>query len=350
MRENKNNNDDKFGTQLKRCNSLVTGNPTVDMSKAHELDTIEDITGLHNMARKAMIDKEKAKAVLSKREKIAVLIQLPPKVQDLIKNPHGKPNCNQSFKTEAAFRHTFFHLFDSGFLDDKDVATFRKAGTVVAKFLDLRDDYMHVDFSKLKNNNGFIKDWETTRCIDPEREVLMSAAVMYYKGDIASVAKYIQGPYTCAHRNVPMILQNVRGKIEEKTYEALAELLTNGAPKFCNAETSDQNWWEYMYYDNHPTVASDTRKTYKTIVKDTTRGNVLYMDPRLIYYIPNSHKSPIGITDLDSKYKKPRMFFDASFRPNPWSTAINDMTTHETEFPLQFQHSFNLFLQWIWNL
>ena len=74
-----------------------------------------------------------------------------------------------------------------------------------------------------------------------------------------------------------------------------------------------------MVYSNHATVDLEPKKTLKTLVKDHTRANVLLMDERLIHYISNTHKSPIGLTDMHHPIKKPRLFFDATFRPKIWS-------------------------------
>ena len=63
-----------------------------------------------------------------------------------------------------------------------------------------------------------------------------------------------------------------------------------------------------MEYANHATVEQEPEKTLKALVKDSKRGNVLTLDKRLIQYIPNTHKSPLGITDINHPIKTPRPF------------------------------------------
>ena len=86
-----------------------------------------------------------------------------------------------------------------------------------------------------------------------------------------------------------------------------------------------------MNYTNHKIVNLEPKETLKTLIKDSSQGNAIFMDQRLIWYIPHTHKSPIGIANLNHPIKKPRPFFDASFRPKFWSQAINNMTAVETE-------------------
>ena len=105
-----------------------------------------------------------------------------------------------------------------------------------------------------------------------------------------------------------------------------------------------------MEYANHATVEQEPEKTLKALVKDSKRGNVLTLDKRLIQYIPNTHKSPLGITDINHPIKTPRPFFDATFCAKYWSNAINDMRSTDKQIGVIFPTTFIETLQWIWNL
>jgi hypothetical protein len=74
-----------------------------------------------------------------------------------------------------------------------------------------------------------------------------------------------------------------------------------------------------MAYGNHKTIAEDVPKTQQALVKDIQRGYVLIMDPWLTFFVPNLHRTPLGMVNLDQPYnKKPRPIFNSSFRPAPW--------------------------------
>ena len=93
-----------------------------------------------------------------------------------------------------------------------------------------------------------------------------------------------------------------------------------------------------------------TEKTKQALLKDVKRGKALLFDEKLFPCVPNAHKSPIGITDLNHPIKKPRPFFDATFRPSPFNEAINDWTTASTEHALEFPTAFTETCAWMYNL
>jgi hypothetical protein len=68
------------------------------------------------------------------------------------------------------------------------------------------------------------------------------------------------------------------------------------------------------------------------------------MDPWLTFFIPNLHRTPLGMVDLNKPHKNPRPIFDSSFRPAPSAMAINDFTTKLSEPEIVFP------LAWILNI
>jgi hypothetical protein len=67
-------------------------------------------------------------------------------------------------------------------------------------------------------------------------------------------------------------------------------------------------------------------------------------------FILHSHLTPIGIINIGHPYKKARLIHDASFRPEPWAVAINDMTDCSTKPLIMFGPAFDTFLLWVANL
>ena len=141
------------------------------------------------------------------------------------------------------------------------------------------------------------------------------------------------GPHVGAHRDHNRIVAFLRGKVRDSVVDDLDRIFTQGIPAFCNAEATEANFLAYFRYGNHKTVLADPDKTYKTLVKDHKRGNVIVFDQRLIPFVLNGHLTPQGVVDLDKIYKSPRPIFDSSFRAQDWNMAINDWTSKLTEQP-----------------
>jgi hypothetical protein len=74
------------------------------------------------------------------------------------------------------------------------------------------------------------------------------------------------------------------------------------------------------------------------------------MDPWLTFFVPNLHRTPLGVVDLNKLHKNPRPIFDSSFRPTTWDMAINDFTCKEREPEIVFPKAWLLYLAWLCNL
>jgi hypothetical protein len=91
--------------------------------------------------------------------------------------------------------------------------------------------------------------------------------------------------------------------------------------------------------------------TYKTLLKESSRGYCLLFDARMVHFTLNCHLTPNnGLIDIAHPYKKSRPIFDSSFRPEPWCSGINDWTSKQNEPPLHFGPSFHNALTWIYNI
>jgi hypothetical protein len=97
-------------------------------------------------------------------------------------------------------------------------------------------------------------------------------------------------------------------------------------------------------------LTSNSSSSFKTAAKDIRNGYVLHFDQRIHRFVYHLHVTPQGIANVDNHYKKERPFFDSSFRPQPWSMAINDMTNKMNEPPLYFPQTLKEFFTWVWNL
>jgi hypothetical protein len=121
-------------------------------------------------------------------------------------------------------------------------------------------------------------------------------------------------------------------------------------PARFNAAVTDKNYRAYAAYGNHSTVDDDPDQARQTLVKEQKKGYCVPLDKRVLPFILHSHLTPIGIINIGHPYKKARLIHDASFRPEPWAVAINDMTDCSTEPPITFGPAFDTFLLWVANL
>ena len=106
----------------------------------------------------------------------------------------------------------------------------------------------------------------------------------------------------------------------------------------------------FRRYGSHSSVLQDPEVTRKVLVKETSQGYTLTMDPRLLFFILNCHLTPQGIVDLHKRFKKPRPIFDSSFCPEPWCFTINDWTDKSNEPEIVFPEAFIELCIWVYNL
>jgi hypothetical protein len=139
-------------------------------------------------------------------------------------------------------------------------------------------------------------------------------------------------------------------QVDDDILQDLRRVYLDGAPACINAESTDENFWNYYNYGNHKTIFEDPVKTKKAMSKDVRRGYNLVADSRLTLLIPHSHPTPIGMVDLAKIYKEPRPIFDSSFRPAPSSMAINDWVDKANEPAIHFPLSFMKLCIWLYNV
>jgi hypothetical protein len=186
--------------------------------------------------------------------------------------------------------------------------------------------------------------------IDDTWVQMAMAAILHFDGDMATLVRWMGGTHVGAHRDTQKILNTINGIVDDGTFGHVRRLYTQGAPAFCNAESSEANFQAYLKYGNHSSVYDDVEKTRKTLTKVLNRGYCMLLDKRMVYFTLNCHVTPQGLIDLHHKTKDPRPIFDSSFRPHPWCYAINDWTSKTNEPPITFPEAWTTYLQWLYNL
>jgi hypothetical protein len=265
-----------------------------------------------------------------------------------INQPFGKDRLNQSFTVTAAFRHVLCPIITSGFFCDSDLAALETAYAPAAWFSELLHTHALVDFSRLRD--PIPQDMDSDYMI-PLYSCMFTALLLHYDLSVAAAVRWMGGTYTGAHRDHHHILSTLaHAQVDDDILRDLRRIYLDGAPAYINAESTDENFWNYYNYGNDKTIFEDPVKTKKAMSKDVRRGYNLVADSRLTLLIPHLHPTPIGMVDLAKIYKEPRPIFDSSFRPVPSSMAINDWVDKANEPAIHFPLSFMKLCIWLYNL
>ena len=273
------------------------------------------------------------------------------KICDMVNKKFGKPSLNHCFKSEATLRHVLPLLFATGFLSVDDTAfraNFTAALPEYQTFFDLYEEHKDIDFNDLRIPRRM--DVPPEESIDPLRVRKVTAALMYFNGNVADFVRWLGGLHTGSFRNTEAVLSFLRGKIDDDVHDQLHRIWTLGIPQHCNAESSEANFQAFYQYGNHSTVTQAAEKMLKTLTKDANLDQVLVFDERLVPYLVNCHVTPQGLVNVDQPGKKPRGVFDSTFRPTFWAVAINDMTNKDTEPIIREINTEIKLMKWFWAL
>ena len=270
-------------------------------------------------------------------------------VRALLDCPFGKDRQNISFVFEPRLRHVLLPLYSSGFLVDSEWARCGYAIPEARILLKLIDDHLDVDFNPLRN--AYPPEALEESVLNQDRIRMLTAALLYFDGNVASLIRWVQGPHTGAHRDHRTTLARWKPVLRPDTYAHLQRIWVHGCPAECtSAEATEENFRAFFAYGNHKTLLEDPEKSLQALIKDFKRGYVMVFDPRVTYFMLSCQLNPIGMVDLNHRYKKPRPVVDSTFHPFPDSMAVNDWTDKSTEPPLEFPEAFDQSLYWLCNM
>jgi hypothetical protein len=138
---------------------------------------------------------------------------LNPRIQAMLNQPFGKPNLSQCFHSEAALRHVLVPVLKSRLLPAADWQRFDATVLVVQLFLQLWTDLLDIDFHQPP---GFNPNWEDQDDIDADSALQATAALLLqFDGDAAAHVRWLVRPHIGAHRNLPHILETLKGTVPE---------------------------------------------------------------------------------------------------------------------------------------
>jgi hypothetical protein len=273
---------------------------------------------------------------------------LPSRVQVALNTPFGKDSPSHSFTAAVQLRHVLLFVFKSDYLSVRARRNLMRASLLARRLHWLCQRYGGLDFRALRDG---VPANLTTPALVARLQGLVTACFLHYNFDTPTVVRYIGGQHTAAHRDVPAILLELRrANVDADVLADLERVFTVVSPAVCNAEATERNFRAFMEYGNHKTITEDIPKTQKALAKDIRRGYVLVMDPWLVFFVPNLHRTPLGMVDLSKIHKNPRPIFDSTFRPTSWAMAINDFTNKRTEPKIVFPKAWVFYLTWLWNL
>ena len=206
--------------------------------------------------------------------------------------------------------------------------------------------------TRCRSLQGYQNDWEdTATSIREDWKAMTSACALYYNGDMATVICFIGGrPHVNQHINIEKVPTKHKPVLTTDVYNDVHRILTTGAPVYCNAEATHENFDAYLKYRNHKSAKENPKAFESTIIKQSKRGLTLIMDPALVHFTLNTHLTPQGLVDILHHRRKPRPVSDCSFRPWAGANAINDWTSKVNEPALHFADSFHQFCIWHWYL
>ena len=280
---------------------------------------------------------------------IWVRSNLPSKIQVQLDQPFGKPSLRHSFYSAVRFRHALLPVYKSGFLSRRDRASLETASVLARWLSQTIRQHRDVDFSALKDpipDDMPISDMMTSY------SRMFTAAAIHFDLEIPALVAYVGGTHVGAYRPpTAATLAILRdGGVEEAVLLDLSRIFDVGCPAICQAEASEENFRAFLHYGNHRSVDEAPAKTKKAVAKDVRKSFAMTFDPRLVWFVPHLHTTPLGMVDLTKRYKSPRPVFDSTHRPHPWCFSINDWTSLCNEPILIFAGSKLKMMIWIWNL
>ena len=220
----------------------------------------------------------------------------------------------------------------------------KKSSMIATTMANLLREHRRIDFSPIR---GYQPQWEHQTKLEHGRRTMVTACFLHFNLEVPTVVRYLSGPHVAQIRDVPHILRTVKPILPADLYEALARVLTLGAPAKCVAHSSDSNYRQYLSYGNHKMLPAQLAQIDKVLIKESKRGYVILANRLLSLFTYNCHVTPYGVAVKPGK--KDRPFSDASFHPTETSVGVNDWTNKDDELPVEFQLSELRFLTEVYN-
>ena len=226
---------------------------------------------------------------------------LPKPMQQIIYDSTGKHNPRLQWSGEIVFRHIIptFILHGVSYLQDKEFAAFRETTRLVSVYCSLHRKYSTMDPSKARGFEMY-KNFRSETDFDQERCDLLTAALLQLGFRVPDLVRYLGGTHTGSHRDITQIRRNLTPSVEPKLLEEVIDLFTRGAPNEANGFSSNENFMTYYQYGNHQLCNQFEEYFKEVMVKDSKRGNIILVDPAVLFFIPDLHLTPQAMVDVNN--------------------------------------------------
>ena len=252
-----------------------------------------------------------------------------------------------SYRAEAVFSYAVFFLIrDEWLLGD---------GEALAALASLHPDFdamitsvprlRRLDFSSLRLP---LPDYNQHTTIDQDRVRLFAACAIHYGLDFGLVARYLDGEFLAAHRDIPAILREAEPFVSPGTLANMSRVLTQGCPAQLNWFEPHANKESFVRRGNHPAVRQHKQIVDKTLAKEVRHSHLIPLPRWFCTCSAYGHHVPQNI--LLKTGKKPRLIWDGKTKKFYYEVTTNEMTGTEAEEDILFGSVFLTFCIWIYNL
>ena len=131
-------------------------------------------------------------------------------------------------------------------------------------------------------------------------------------------------------------------------YEHLERVLKVGAPHRLVEHSNAENHRAFLEAGNHGSARQKAEVLDDCANRDERELHTLALPTWMTAFVANLHVSPLAV--LTKNGKKPRLIFDASFRPCSKYVALNDSTDVSHEWVITYGTAASSYLNWVWNL
>lgn len=275
-------------------------------------------------------------------QKAPLLERLAQKDAGTYRRPKGRPSAVHSFLLEPSAMYCM--LLSLPFLSETELDSLCGVHRAWGEYFDAKRRLANSDISFLRRPR---EDWSSATDIDQRRTEGFLALAIRYNFDVPRMVEWLGGDFLYEHRDAESILAVARPMLTEDAFCNLRRLYAVGAPAQLLGTSSLANLRAFRSYGNHRSVLEDPATMTKAIVKDERNSHLLHLPEWTAEFVPNLHVSPLALLKKKGKF---RLIFDATFRPQEWCTAINDITHKDDEPPVHLGTVFQRYLTWIWNL
>ena len=151
---------------------------------------------------------------------------------------------------------------------------------------------VEIDFHPLAQYNLKYAEQEY---IAQERVAMFLAAAIYYNFHMGSIMRFLSNNYTAAYRNVPEIMNNIRGIVDKNTCDDIERIFTTGCPNKIAGHSSHKNFMDYKNYGNHKSVLKNPQLIKKALNKEDKLNHAMPFPCWIARLCPNLFLTPNGI-------------------------------------------------------